>query len=193
MLPSSDTSDTQPKMETPLSATNMTEDHQVQSSPEDHIASLQEDMAKLRDQLLRSMAEQENIRRRAEKDVQDMAKYALTDFAKTLLEVMDNFDRALMSLEGVEISDTAVQSFVEGVRLTEAAMIKVLERFGVKKLALDIGQKFDPNFHQAMFETHHDDIAAGAVIQQILPGYTQYERLLRPAMVGVSKGAEKPS
>ena len=140
----------------------------------------------LRDQLLRAVAETQNVRRRAEKEKTDAANYSVTKFARDMLAVSDNFSRALEALpEGTEIPDD-VKPFIEGVELTDRELQNIFERHGIKKIDPK-GDKFDHNLHQAMFEAPTED-PDGTIIQVMQVGYQIKDRLLRPAMVGVSKG-----
>jgi molecular chaperone GrpE len=143
----------------------------------------------LKDRALRVAAEMENLRRRTARDVHDARSYAIANFARDMLSVSDNLRRALDAIpeEAKASGDAGFKALIEGVELTERAMLSALERHGVKKLAPE-GEKFDPNFHQAMFEVPNPDVPANTVIQVVQPGYSIGERVLRPAMVGVAKG-----
>ncbi|WFP78167.1 nucleotide exchange factor GrpE [Mesorhizobium sp. WSM4906] len=146
----------------------------------------------LKDRALRAAAEMENLRRRTARDVHDARTYAVANFARDMLSVSDNLRRALEAIpaEAKAGGDAGFKALIEGVDLTERAMLAALERHGVKKLAPE-GEKFDPNFHQAMFEVPNADVAAGTVVQVVQPGYSIGDRVLRPAMVGVAKGGPK--
>ena len=133
----------------------------------------------------------ENLRRRTARDVQEGRTYAVTSFARDMLTVADNIGRALASAPPDAMqAEGPLKAFVEGVALTERDLLKTLERHGVKKLEPK-GAKFDPNFHQAIFEAPNDAIPAGMVSEVIQSGYAIGERVLRPALVGVSKGPAK--
>lgn len=149
------------------------------------------DNAELKNQLLRLAADMENLRRRTQRDVTDAKTYAIANFARDMLVVADNFSRALAAIppEARE-NDPNVKALSEGVEMTERAMMAAMERHGVKKIATE-GQKFDPNFHQAMFEVHDTTVPNNTVTQVVQAGYTIGERVLRPAMVGVTKGGAK--
>jgi molecular chaperone GrpE len=136
----------------------------------------------------------ENLRRRTARDVHDARSYAIANFAREMLSVSDNLRRALetVSDEARATADAGFKSLIEGVDITERAMLAAFERHGVKKLYPE-GEKFDPNFHQAMFEIANADVPANTVVQVVQPGYSIGERVLRPAMVGVSKGGPKPA
>jgi molecular chaperone GrpE len=146
----------------------------------------------LKDRALRLAAEMENLRRRTARDVHDARAYAIANFARDMLTVSDNLRRGLDAVptEAKEAGDAGFKALIEGVDLTERAMLVALERHGVKKLAPE-GEKFDPNFHQAMFEVPNPDVPANTVLQVVQPGYSIGDRVLRPAMVGVSTGGPK--
>ena len=150
----------------------------------------------LKDRALRLAAETENLRRRAARDVQDAKSYSIANFARDMLQVADNLDRALAAVpaearpEGGGGDDAGFKALVEGVELTGRAMMASLERHGVKKLDPQ-GERFDPNFHQAMFEVPDPSVPAGTVVQVVQTGYSIGERVLRPAMVGVARGGPK--
>jgi molecular chaperone GrpE len=153
-----------------------------------HAASLAAEVADLKDRLLRALAEMENLRRRTDREIADSRTYAVTMFARDLILVADNMRRAVEAAAG--ITEGPGKSLLEGVELTERELLKVLERHGVKKFDPK-GAKFDPNLHQAMFEVPDSEVAPGSVAQVVQPGYMIGERVLRPAMVGVSKGGPK--
>lgn len=146
----------------------------------------------LKDARLRAAAEMENLRRRTARDVHDARNYAIANFARDMLSVSDNLKRALEAIpqEARDAGDAGFKALIEGVEMTERAMLAALERHGVKKLDPD-GERFDPNFHQAMFEVPREDVASNTVVQVVQTGYVIGERVLRPAMVGVSKGGPK--
>ena len=160
----------------------------------DPVAMLAKEAADLKDRLLRTLAEMENLRRRTEREVADSRVYAVTNFARDILAVADNMERAMKALDD-EIRDKAdagVKALLDGVELTERELIKVMEKHGIKRLEPQ-GQKFDPNLHQAMFELPDPSVPAGTVVQVMQPGYTLGERVLRPALVGIAKGGPKAS
>lgn len=157
-------------------------------------AALAEEVAELNDRILRLAAELENMRRRAEREKQDARRYAIGSFARDLLAVSDNFERALTAAPAGE-GDDSVASFVTGVKMTERALLSALERHGVKKIDPK-GEKFDPNLHQAVAQAPAADIPAGYVAEVAQPGFVIGDRVLRAAMVVVSTGgdgAEEPS
>ncbi|OLP59224.1 nucleotide exchange factor GrpE [Xaviernesmea oryzae] len=160
----------------------------------DPAEALRAENAELRDRYLRLAAEMDNLRRRTERDVKDAKTYAVASFARDMLAVSDNLRRALEAVptEALASGDAGFSSLVEGVDMTERSMLSALERHGVKKLD-PVGQKFDPNFHQAMFEVPNAEVPHNTVVQVVQAGFTIGERVLRPAMVGVAKGGPKPS
>jgi molecular chaperone GrpE len=152
-------------------------------------AALAQEAADYKDKLLRSLADMENLRRRTEREVADARAYGIAGFARDLVGVADNMRR---TLEAAGEAGAAAKALVDGVELTERELLKVLEKHGVKKFEPQ-GAKFDPNLHQAMFEVPDPDGPAGSVVQVIQPGYMIGDRVLRPALVGVSKGGPKPA
>lgn len=159
--------------------------------PEERIAALEAEAAKFKDQLLRAMAETENLRRRAQREREDTARFAVHGFAKDMLPVADNLRRALEAIP-VEARETdeMLKSLAVGVEATERQLAAALERHGVKR-SDPTGEPFDPNFHQVMFEIENTGKPAGTIVQVLQAGYTLHGRLLREAMVGVAKaGAE---
>ena len=157
------------------------------AEPSAEMEQLREEAAAMKDQLLRALAEVENTRRRAERDRQDIAKYAITDFARDLLSPADNLRRALDAVPADAIGQDAVLTNLnEGVEATEREMLSAFEKVGIKKIE-SLDQKFDPNFHQAMFEVPDSGKPAGTIVQVVQEGYMIHDRLLRPALVGVAK------
>jgi molecular chaperone GrpE len=162
------------------------------AAPADPTAELAREAADFKDRLLRSLAEMENLRRRTDKQVDDARVYGIANFARDILGVADNMRRALDAVtpELRESADTAVKALIEGVELTERELLRVLEKHGVKKLE-PLGNKFDPNLHQAMYEVPDPSVPAGTVAQVVQAGYTIGDRVLRPALVAVAKGGPK--
>jgi molecular chaperone GrpE len=158
------------------------------------IEALNAENSQLKDRVLRTLAEMENLRRRTEREVADAKTYGVTSFARDMLTVVDNLARALEHLpaEARAVADPQIQSVIEGVEITARDLEVVLGRHGVKKLDPK-GQKFDPNFHQAIFEAPDETLPAGTVSQVVQSGWTIGDRVLRPAMVVVSKGGPKAS
>ena len=159
----------------------------AEPSVEDDLRAALAENEKLRDQLLRTLADAENTRRRAERDREEATKYGISKFAKDLLTVADNLRRALEAVAQTADAADALKALAEGVAATEREMLAVFERNGMEKID-PADEPFDPNVHQAMFEMPGTDKPAGTVVQVMAPGYQLHGRLLRPAMVGVAKG-----
>jgi molecular chaperone GrpE len=152
------------------------------------LTKLETDNAELKDRLLRALAEVENVRRRAKRDLNDMRHYAIAKFAGDMLNVADNLERAIASIPAkARESEGAVKTLIQGVELTEKEMLRTLERHGVKKLN-PMGERFDPNFHEAMFEVPDPSVPNGTVTKVVEAGYSIGSRALRPAKVGVASG-----
>lgn len=168
------------------------QEDETEASEPDPVELLKAENSELRDRFMRLAAEQDNLRRRTERDVKDAKSYSVAGFARDMLAVSDNLRRALDAVptEMRATADAALTTLLEGVELTERSMLSALERHGVKKIEAE-GQKFDPNFHQAMFEIPNPAVANNTVVQVVQAGYTIGERVLRPAMVGVAKGGPK--
>jgi len=159
------------------------------------VETLARENADHKDRLLRTLAEMENLRKRTDREVADMRQYGIASFARDVLAVADNMERALEALDG-ELRETAnpgVKALLDGVELTERELLKVLDKHGVKQFEPKKGDKFDPNLHQAMYELPDPSQPAGTVAQVVQPGYMIGERMLRPALVGVAKGGPKPA
>src|ERR1044072_8384219 len=156
------------------------------------VESLQKEVAEARDRMLRTLAEMENLRKRTPKEVADARLYGITGFARDVLDIADNLQRALDAVpaEARAAADTGLTSLIEGGELTERSLLKALKKHGVKKFDPQ-GQKFDPNFQQAMFEVPDPSVPSGTVVQVVQAGYMIGERVLRPALVAVSKGGAK--
>ncbi len=152
---------------------------------------LESEIAALKDQLLRTLADGENLRRRTEREKTDMSKYAITSFARQIVSVADNLTRALESVaEEARNGDEELNNLYVGIEMTEKELQNSFEQFHIKVVD-SIGQKFDHNLHQAMFEVEDPNQPSGLVVQEMQKGYVLHDRLLRPAMVGVSKGGPK--
>lgn len=149
--------------------------------------------ADMRDKLLRTMADMENLRRRTEREKEDTARYAISNFARDVLTIGDNLRRAVEHVPAdAAAQDPALKNFLEGVELTERELLNVMEKHGVTKLE-PLGQRFDPNQQQAMYEVPDADVPDGTVVEVMQAGYTIGDRVLRPALVAVSKGGAKPA
>jgi molecular chaperone GrpE len=178
--------DTDPAEEAPTSAAPS-----MASEPAPSTA-IERDLADMKDRLLRTLAEMENLRKRTEREVADARAYGISAFARDILTVADNMHRAMAALDD-ELrakADAAVKGLLDGVELTERELLNVLEKHGVKRID-PLGQKFDPNRHQAMYEIEDASVPAGSVAQVVQAGYLIGERVLRPALVAVAKGRPK--
>lgn len=152
-----------------------------------HIASLEAELARMKDHMLRALAESENTRKRAQKDKEDAAKYAISAFARDLLDFTDNFQRALSAIPAdLKNADERIVNVISGIEAMDKEMARVLDKHGIKKVT-PLDQPFDPNFHEVMFEAPGSGKPAGTVVQVIEPGYVIKDRLLRPARVGIAK------
>jgi molecular chaperone GrpE len=162
------------------------------AAAETAMALLAKDAAELKDRLLRTLAEMENLRRRTEREVADARIYGITAFARDIVGVADNMDRALKALDaGIrEKADAGVKALLDGVELTERELLKAMEKHGIARIEPQ-GQKFDPNLHQAMFELPDPSVPAGTVVKVVQTGYTLGGRVLRPALVAIAKGGPK--
>ena len=154
-------------------------------------AALAQEVTETKDRLLRALAEMENLRRRTEREVADARAYGITGLARDLIGVADDLRRALDAADqSAAIIDGPAKTLCDGVELIERQLLKVLDKHGIRMFDPQ-GAKFDPNVHQALFEVSDANIPAGSVVQVIQPGFMIGERVLRPAMVGVSKGGPK--
>jgi len=161
--------------------------------PEGDLESLLAENADMRDRLLRTMADMENLRRRTEREKEDTARYAISNFARDVLTLGDNLRRVIEHVPADAASgDPALKNFLEGVELTERELLNMMEKHGVAKLE-PLGQRFDPNQQQAMYEVPSTDVPDGTVVEVMQAGYTIGDRVLRPALVAVSKGGPKPA
>ncbi len=154
------------------------------------VARLEGEKADLTDRLVRVAADLDNFRKRSEREIADARKYAVTKFAADMLTVADNLARALENVTEEAKAEPAVASLVEGVEMTAREMERLLGRHGVEVIAA-MGERFDPHRHQAVFEVPDASVPAGTVVQVMQPGYMIGDRVLRAAMVGVSKGGPK--
>ena len=145
----------------------------------------------MRDRLLRTMADMENLRRRTEREKADTSRYAISNFARDVLTVGDNLRRTIEHVPAdAAAQDPALKSFLDGVELTERELLNVLERHGVIRID-PVGQRFDPNCHQAMYEVQNPDVPEGTVVDVMQAGYVIGDRCLRPALVAVAKGGAR--
>tara|TARA_X000000368_G_scaffold266562_1_gene211120 strand:- start:1729 stop:2319 length:591 start_codon:yes stop_codon:yes gene_type:complete len=146
----------------------------------------EEKLAEAQEQVLRTLADSENLRRRLEREKEDLGNYIISNFAKEILSVVDNLQRAIKSIEDKKEDEKALSTFAEGIELIEKQLISSLEKFKINKINT-INEPFNPNLHQAMFEVEGKDSESGNISEVIQDGYTIGDRLLRPAMVGVYK------
>ena len=163
---------------------------EAEISPEDLIEKLNEEITDLKDQRLRAIAELENFRKRAEKDQSDALKYGISNFAKEIINIRDNIERAQSSISDEAKNNEAIKSVIEGIDLIAQSVVSTFEKIGIKKID-SLNEKFDHNLHQAMMEIENEELEPGTIVQELIPGYTLHDRLLRPAMVGVSKKSKK--
>lgn len=172
----------------------MSEDDRDEDTPQadesgaGEIAALRAEAAEMKDRMLRALAEAENVRRRAERERIDASQYAIQKFARDMLQIADNFARALAAApkDRLEAADPQIRAVIEGVEVTERQLLAALESHGVKLIDTSDG-KFDPNFHQAVAEVPGEGKPPGAIVHVVQPGYTIHGRLLRPAMVTVAR------
>jgi molecular chaperone GrpE len=157
---------------------------------EAEITGLKEEAGRLKDQLLRTLAEMDNLRKRMEREKAEATLYAASNFARDILSVSDNMDRALATAEADHLKEATqpVKDLVVGVEMTRRELLNVFERHGIKRVD-PVGEKFDPHFHQAVFEVPTSDEPPGTVVQVMQAGFKIGDRVLRPAMVGVAKAA----
>lgn len=157
----------------------------------EQLARSEAEIARLKDEYLRALAETENVRRRGARDREEASQYAVAGFARDMLAVADNLHRALMSVAAdARAADPALDALMSGVEMTARELASALERHGVKRIEAE-GQPFDPHFHEALFEIPNADVPNSTVLQVLSQGYTLNERILRPARVGVSRGGPK--
>lgn len=187
-----DTSKPEDNKPTPKAANDAAPDMQADATNDaeaDPVETLRAENAELRDRLLRSVADMENLRKRTEREIGDTRSYAIAGFARDMLTATDSLSRALMMLphEAREAADATTKSLIEGIEMTEREMQRLLAKHGVKPIEAE-GQKFDPHKHQAMFEVPDPTRPEGTVVQVVQAGFAIGDRVLRPAMVGVAKG-----
>lgn len=176
--------DNQPKVSKP---------YVMPDDPEEGSAeALAKELADTKDRTLRTLAEMENLRKRTTREIADARVYGITAFARDVLDIADNLQRALDAVpaEAKATADPGLKALIEGVELTERSLLNTLEKNGVKKFD-PTGERFDPNFQQAMYEVPDPSVPAGTVVQVVQTGYKIGERILRPALVGVAKGGPK--
>lgn len=147
---------------------------------------LQEEVRSLKEDKIRVLAEMENLRKRFDREKIDSIKYGSVNFARDILSPGDNLERALSAINQEEDHPQSIKNLIEGLKMVQKEFSSALEKNGISKIN-SMNEKFDPNLHQAMMEVERDDLDEGIVVQEIQTGYMMHDRLLRPAMVGVSK------
>jgi molecular chaperone GrpE len=182
--PAADDTAAQPETEAPAAGA-------PELVPAEQVTAALEAAAEFKDKLLRTLAEMENLRKRTEREVADARLYGNAGFARDVLAVADNMHRALTAIGPELRAQTDAKALIEGVELTERELLKVLEKHGVKKFSPE-GERFDPNVHQAMYEKETRELPPGHVAQVIQSGYMLSDRVLRPALVAVSKAPKAP-
>ncbi len=174
------------------STTSAEETAPVEGTVAERLAAAEAEVERLKDEYLRALAETENVRRRAARDRQEASQYAVSTFARDLLSVADNLQRALGSVaEDARKQDPALDALMSGVEMTEKELLTVLDRHGVKRITAT-GQQFDPHVHEALYEIPDASVPHGTVLHEVQTGYTIHERTLRPARVGIARGGPKP-
>ena len=171
---------------TPAEAAAMAGEAESTPAPEPAPDARDEEIASLKDQLLRAAAETENVRRRLSRERDDAAAYVMTGFARDLLTVADNLARAVAAVPEEARANPAVKALIEGVEATDRELVRVLARYGVTRIEA-VGTALDPNRHQAMLEVETAEMAPGTIVAEFMGGYMIKDRLLRPAMVSVAK------
>jgi len=167
-----------------------TPDAPQETPAEKTVADLERELADAKEHLLRTLADMENLRARTQREQEQTRKFSIADFARAVLPVADNLHRAMENAPDPEgLSDPALKSLVEGVAMTEKELLAILERYNIKTVE-PLGEKFNHDLHQAMFEVPTADAAPGTVVEVMQIGYLLHDRLLRPAMVGVAKAVE---
>lgn len=183
---------TQDMDETPAQPTAASEAPAPDANRNERVVKLEAELADTKDRLLRALAETENQRRRGQREREDAQRYGSSSFAKDLLDVADNLGRALASVAADEVKDERIKSLLEGVAATERALLAAFERNGIRRIEPQLGDRFDFNLHQAMFEIENSGRPAGSIVQVLQAGYQMHDRLLRPALVGVAKAEGPP-
>ncbi len=164
-----------------------------EGSEEDNMSDvdkLKDEITTLKEEKIRLLAEMENLRKRFEREKIDSIKFGSVNFAKDILSPVDNLERAILAIDKDKNHSQTIKNLIEGLIMVKKELSKVLEKNGVKKIDT-LEKKFDPNLHQAMMEIENDDLEEGIIVQEIQSGYTMHDRLLRPAMVGLSKKSKQ--
>ena len=177
--------------ETPWGDSDTAEADVAEDDAAARIAALEEEVAELNDKLLRALAEAENVRRRAQRDKEDTAKYGIKNFAEGIPGVADNLSRAMASIDAdARVKDPNLENLFVGVEMVQKDLMSTFERYGVTPIKA-LGAKFDPMLHEAMYEIEDTDTPAGTIAQVLEPGYVLHGRTLRAAKVGITKGGPK--
>jgi molecular chaperone GrpE len=190
--PNADQTDPVENAQTSVDEAATVSDAGAEPDPFKVLEHLNTENAGLKDKVLRTMAEMENLRRRSDKEVADSKVYGISIFAREMLSVADNLHRAIANIPADARNSEAFRTFAEGVELTERDLLSRLARFNVKPIEPE-GKKFDPNLHEVLFEVPDETVPAGTVKQVVETGYTIGDRVLRAAKVGVSRGGPKPN
>jgi molecular chaperone GrpE len=172
--------------------TENTEENTENEDAQNDEDKLKEEISRLKEEKIRVLAEMENLRKRFDREKIDSIKYGSVNFARDILSPGDNLERALSAVNKEEDHSDSIKNLIEGLVMVKKELVSALEKNGITKINT-IDKKFDPNLHQAMMEVENDDLDEGVVIQEIQSGYMMHDRLLRPAMVGVSKKSQQKS
>jgi len=172
--------------------TENTEENTENEDAQSEEDKLKEEISRLKEEKIRVLAEMENLRKRLDREKIDSIKYGSANFARDILSPGDNLERALSAVNKEEDHSDSINNLIEGLVMVKKELVSALEKNGITKIDT-IDKKFDPNLHQAMMEVENDDLDEGVVIQEIQSGYMMHDRLLRPAMVGVSKKSQQKS
>lgn len=167
---------------------DMPEEFEEARDEEDPLEALQNDIKDLEERLLRAKADADNARRRAKIDVEEATKFSISGFAKDIIDIIENLQRALDNIPSEKREEHAsLNSFAEGIEMTMHSTLTIFERYGIKRVAPKPGDDFDHNYHQAMAQVESEEYSSGKIVDVYQAGYTLYERLLKPAMVTVAK------
>ena len=176
----------------PTRPAGQTNEPETEADPAARVSDLEGEVTDLKDRLLRALAEQENVRRRVERERQEAVRFAASDLARDLLSTLDNLRRAIESVPAEKAAEETVQRLLTGVAATERGLLDVLEKHGIRRIDA-LGQSFDPERHEAVYQVTDAEHPAGTVAEVLQPGYLYHDRLLRPAMVGVAATSDGPA
>ena len=180
------TKNNEPQLEADSAEEENEQSEQSEESEESEEDRLQEELRTLKEDKIRVLAEMENLRKRFDREKIDSIKYGSINFARDILSPGDNLERALSAINQEDDHPQSIKNLIEGLKMVQKEFSTALEKNGISKIN-SMNEKFDPNLHQAMMEVERDDLDEGIVVQEIQTGYMMHDRLLRPAMVGVSK------